>query len=347
MHRSTDGGLHWTLVVTASHTSPEGRATLPPVEELLPRGADSPASVLRINDAHTGVAYTLDGAAWMTATLEIEAGDRLLALLPSPNFAGDRTAFVVTQRAIWRTQDGGVTWSQWEESRFADPNDFDRKISSAAITPLLADGGVHLYLGTRQGEILAIDPSAMRWSAPSGAGAEAAQAQAPSPPSATLQSETQSGEPPAGLYRPTGALALIWENNPLIQQALGFAAAPQPVSSAAAIQRFDRGVMVWVEENGRIYAFLDDGRWFAYEDTFREGEPESDPAFAPPAGKLQPVRGFGKVWRRHPELREAIGWALAREEPATALRQPFEKGEMLGVGAYVFALSGENEGIWY
>ena len=78
-----------------------------------------------------------------------------------------------------------------------------------------------------------------------------------------------------------------------------------------------------------------------------EGEPESDPAFAPPAGKQQPVRGFGKVWRQHPELREAIGWALAKEEPATALRQPFEKGEMLGVGAYVFALSGKNEGVWY
>ncbi|MEJ5247707.1 MAG: hypothetical protein WHS90_08065 [Caldilinea sp.] len=346
-HRSTDGGLHWTLVVTASHTSPEGRATLPPVEELLPRGVDSPAPSLRINDDRTGVAYTLDGVAWMTATLEIEAGDRLLALLPSPNFTGDRTAFVVTQRAIWRTQDGGATWSQWEESRFTDPDDFDRKISSAAITPLLADGGVRLYLGTRQGEILAIDPSAMRWSAPVGAGVETAQAQAPLQPSVPLQPEAQIGEPPEGLYRPAGALALIWENNPRIQQALGFAAAPEPVSSAAAIQRFERGVMVWVQENGRIYAFLDDGRWFAYEDAFREGEPESDPAFAPPAGKQQPVRGFGKVWRQHPELREAIGWALAKEEPATALRQPFEKGEMLGVGAYVFALSGKNEGVWY
>jgi len=59
------------------------------------------------------------------------------------------------------------------------------------------------------------------------------------------------------------------------------------------------------------------------------------------------VRGFGKVWRQHPELRAALGWALAKEEPATALRQPFEKGEMIGVDAYIFALSGENEGVWY
>jgi len=345
-HRSTNGGLDWTLVATASHTAPEGpAATLPPLETLLPDSTAGPGPSLRIDDSHTAILYTLDGATWMTATLAVESGDALLALLPSPAFPSDRTAFVVTQRTIWRTQDGGVTWSQWEESPFVDRGDFNRKISSAAITPSLADGGYQLYLGTRRGEVLAVKPDTMRWSTP--ANEETAQAQAAPPPSTVLPAETQAQTPPAGLYRPSGAFALIWENNLNVQQALGFATTPEAIRSNAALQRFEHGVMVWVAENRRIYAFLDDGRWFAYEDTFREGEPESDPAFAPPAGKQQPVRGFGKVWRQHPELRAALGWALAKEEPATALRQPFEKGEMIGVDAYIFALSGENEGVWY
>lgn len=343
-HRSTNGGLDWTLVATASHTAPEGATTLPPLEALLPSGAGRPAPSLRINDSRTAILYMLDGATWMTATLAIEAGDALLALLPSPVFADDRTAFVVTQRTIWRTQDGGVTWSQWEESPFVNSNDFNRKISSAAITPSLVDGSYRLYLGTRNGEVLAVEPDAMRWSLPAG---ETEALQAAPPPSIAPSPEAQIMTPPAGLYQPTGAFALIWENNPHIQQALGFATAPEATRSNAAVQRFDHGVMVWVEENRRIYAFLDTGRWFAYEDTFQEDEPESDPSLIPPAGKQQPVRGFGKVWRQHPELRTAIGWALAKEEPATALRQPFEKGEMIGVGASIFALSGENAGIWY
>lgn len=344
-HRSTNGGLDWTLVATASHTGPEGPATLPPLETLLPDSTAGLVPSLRIDDSHTAILYTLDGAIWMTATLAVESGDTLLALLPSPAFSGDRTAFVVTQRTIWRTQDGGVTWSQWEESPFVDPGDFDRKITSAAITTLLADGGYQLYLGTRRGEVLAIKPDIMRWSTP--VPEETMQPAVAPPPSTVLPAETQTQTPSAGLYRPSGAFALIWENNMNVQQALGLATTPEAIRSSAALQRFEHGVMVWIAENKRIYAFLDNGRWFAYEDTFREGEPESDPAFAPPAGKQQPVRSFGKVWRQYPELRAALGWALAKEESATALRQPFEKGEMIGVDTYIFALSGENEGIWY
>ncbi|MFN2189329.1 MAG: hypothetical protein ACK2T3_11230, partial [Candidatus Promineifilaceae bacterium] len=30
-------------------------------------------------------------------------------------------------------------------------------------------------------------------------------------------------------------------------------------------------------------------------------------------GMYQPVRGFGKLWREHPEVQERLGWALSRE----------------------------------
>jgi hypothetical protein len=69
-----------------------------------------------------------------------------------------------------------------------------------------------------------------------------------------------------------------------------------------------------------------------------------------PEGRRQPERGFGKVWREHPEVRAQIGWAQAREEAITAQVQRFERGVMvrLGGGVVVTLLTGaENSGAWY
>ncbi|MFN3331420.1 MAG: hypothetical protein ACK47M_02760 [Caldilinea sp.] len=344
--QSTDGGLSWTLVITGDYSTPEGQASLPPVEELLPGASRQLAVNLRMDDYRTAVFYSLDGDEWLTATVEAQPGEPFVALLPSPNYAADRTAYVVAPAAIWRTTDGGATWTQWRQSRFTDPADFRQRIHSAAITPLLADDDYRLYLGTGSGEVLTLDPATMEWDEPTAPVAAAASPAADSPPAPPSLSEGLLDSPPEGHFRPTGELALFWDNKPDVQQALGWATTQRPTSSAAAIQRFDNGVMVWVEETARVYAFLNNGLWLSYADTFREGDPESDPAFAPPAGKQQPVRGFGKVWREHPDLRDAIGWALTKEEPATALRQPFERGQIMRVGVFIYTMVGEGEGTW-
>jgi hypothetical protein len=86
-----------------------------------------------------------------------------------------------------------------------------------------------------------------------------------------------------------------------------------PTVSAAAEQPFEKGVMIWLEKTDSIIVLHDDGRWRRFEDTWSEGEPESDPAIVPPAGRFQPIRGFGKVWRQRPEVRKALGWALGVE----------------------------------
>ena len=348
--QSTDGGLNWTLVVTGDYSTAEGQVSLPPVAELLPGASRQTAANLRMDDYRTAVFYTLDGGEWLTATVTAQPGELFVALLPSPDYAADRTAYVVAPAAIWRTTDGGATWAQWRQTRFTDPADFRQRIHSAAVTPRLADGGYRLYLGTGSGEVLTLDPTTMEWESPSAPVAAAApSATSPTnPPTATPSSPAEEllGDAPAGLFRPVGELALFWDNKVDAQQALGWAATERPTSSTAAIQRFDNGVMVWVEETGRIYAFLNNGRWLSYTDTFREGDPESDPAFAPPAGKQQPVRGFGKVWREHPDLRNAIGWALTKEEPTTALRQAFERGQILRAGVFVYPMVGETEGTW-
>jgi hypothetical protein len=101
-------------------------------------------------------------------------------------------------------------------------------------------------------------------------------------------------------------------------------------ATPAAIQRFEHGTMIWLKESNSIWVLYDapdqhrSGAWVApqrverYDDHFREGSPEFDPAYVPPAGKLQPVRGFGLVWRTQPMLRNDLGWALEPERGYTA-----------------------------
>jgi hypothetical protein len=94
---------------------------------------------------------------------------------------------------------------------------------------------------------------------------------------------------------------------------------PTPVnlSIQVAEQLFEGGRMFWVEPNREIWILVvtgeGSGTWSVYSDSWIEGEPESDPNIIPPDGMLQPVRGFGKLWRTVPELREQIGWAVSRE----------------------------------
>jgi hypothetical protein len=98
--------------------------------------------------------------------------------------------------------------------------------------------------------------------------------------------------------------------------------ASPPVYSPAAEQLFENGRMLWVQSTGTIYVVFGDGSpnpsgqppdgFVQYPDTWKEGEPESDPSLVPPAGRYQPVRGFGKVWRNGE--RDNLGWALGPEQ---------------------------------
>jgi hypothetical protein len=87
-----------------------------------------------------------------------------------------------------------------------------------------------------------------------------------------------------------------------------------------AAQPFERGTMVWVGRAdggpGLIFVLTTipaaDLTWSSYIDTYSEGEPVGTDELPPP-GKYAPVRGFGKLWRTVPELRQALGWALSPE----------------------------------
>ncbi len=87
-----------------------------------------------------------------------------------------------------------------------------------------------------------------------------------------------------------------------------------------AQQDFQNGFMFWISTRNVVWVLIttpgnpNTGEWRIYPDTFREGEPEFDPNLTPPSETFyQPRRGFGKLWRTTPGLREELGWATTPE----------------------------------
>jgi hypothetical protein len=87
-----------------------------------------------------------------------------------------------------------------------------------------------------------------------------------------------------------------------------------------AAQPFERGTMIWTGRAdgspGQIFVLTTvpsvDLTWTMYIDTYVEGEPIGIDELPPP-GKFAPVRGFRKLWRTVPEVRNALGWAISPE----------------------------------
>jgi hypothetical protein len=103
-------------------------------------------------------------------------------------------------------------------------------------------------------------------------------------------------------------------------------------------QVFEGGRMIWFRDTRQIAVLVGDevdpqqGDWLCFEDAFTEEEPEFLPTFQPPPDATttsdredpriqQPIRGFGKIWRENPELRERLGWALTSEIEHSPVRE--------------------------
>jgi len=148
---------------------------------------------------------------------------------------------------------------------------------------------------------------------------------------------------------PVRGFGRIWAQNRNVQRGIGCPVVatygPQPGSQELALdtayQPFERGAMVWISATVPyqtryqfIYTFFDDGTFQQFDDTWRPGQPESG-GLTPPAGKYEPVRGFGKVWREGTgaRVRERLGWATAPEKGGPGAYQKFDRGEMYWSGA--------------
>lgn len=124
-----------------------------------------------------------------------------------------------------------------------------------------------------------------------------------------------------------------------------------------AEQVFENGRMMWLSPTNQIWVMIlnqtGSGEWKVYESTFADGDPEDDPSLQVPNGKLQPIRGFGKLWRDNPDIREALGWATTPEFGYIS-RYEYHPGSNNGPGYHIlFSLYGEafrfneaSEGDW-
>jgi hypothetical protein len=122
---------------------------------------------------------------------------------------------------------------------------------------------------------------------------------------------------------------------------------PTPVQTQIRVaeQLFENGRMFWLEPTDQIWVMVvtDEGRgtWTIYPDTFIDGEQEFDPSLTAPEGLLQPERGFGKLWRSVPAVREALGWAVTPEFGYTSPYEYQAGGTVDAAGTYTRS-SGEH-----
>jgi hypothetical protein len=134
--------------------------------------------------------------------------------------------------------------------------------------------------------------------------------------------------------------------NPAVQQKLGCPRGA-PFNVKLVAEPFQTGFMFW-RETREIYVLstanilkgaATDTFW-RVPDNWNESIPASDPSQVAPAGLLQPVRGFGYVWRSNTTMRNSLGWAIAGEQPYDSTWQDFEHGWMMtGNNGGVFALA--------
>ncbi len=128
----------------------------------------------------------------------------------------------------------------------------------------------------------------------------------------------------------------IWQN---ITEAQALMRCPigQIQEFPGVYQGFEHGIMFWRELDKSIYIISElairqgqeTDHWWRVDDTWTDGEPESDPGLQAPGGLRQPVRGFGKVWRGNAFIREALGWATTDEIGMATLWMEFEGGWMM------------------
>ena len=137
-----------------------------------------------------------------------------------------------------------------------------------------------------------------------------------------------AGIPPGG-EEPAGKFGKVWREDESIAAKLGWAMEEER-SPEMARQEFERGMMLYVKDDSRIYVMHSNGVWQSFTDTWTADLPEDDPALVPPSGLVQPRFGFGKVWRE--QLRGTPrdpGWATALEVGYVGAAMRFERGVML------------------
>lgn len=100
--------------------------------------------------------------------------------------------------------------------------------------------------------------------------------------------------------------------------------------SPTSVQAFERGSMLWLAEWGTITVFKEDGSYESLDDLYDPQEPPPAALTTPaPAGLLEPLQGFGEIWRKLGGPTAPLGWASGPEQAYVATVQYFERGVVI------------------
>lgn len=275
----------------------------------------------------SGEAYALmpGGAVWRYA------GGQWAELPPvkEGQFLNGLVLYAAGDGAVWLgSYDGasrfdGQAWRQFTAQEGLPANQ---------IAAIAEDADGWLWFGTDKGAAR-VDPATLGLSTPTW----------PTPrptPTAAAPSPTPRVAPtpaPCALA-PAPAFAAVAADESIAGR-LGCPAG-EAVTTPAAFEPFERGIMLWRQDRRQIYALQAEGTWASYADTWEDSQPPSDATLTPPTGLQQPVRGFGKVWREQlggPQ--STLGWALAAEQRLVVIAQAFHSGLMIqGASGEVYIL---------
>jgi hypothetical protein len=106
----------------------------------------------------------------------------------------------------------------------------------------------------------------------------------------------------------------------------------EPVTTYAAAQHFQHGLMIWLDTPGRYYVFVEEPLYAGEERKHLDqiNDPlnitnDASQGLEPPQDLYAPVSGFGLVWRgdikQSSGYRKILGWALEPEFGYQAILQ--------------------------
>ena len=159
---------------------------------------------------------------------------------------------------------------------------------------------------------------------------------------------------------PVRGFGQLWTENDALRSKIG---CPETYEGGehgiqTAYEQFQNGMMIWIDVQDvynpihSVLVLYKDGTFARYEDTWADGQPIDDPNIIAPDGLYQPVRGFGKVWRDVPGVRDRLGWATEPEQGSTGAYQRFNYGTMILIDSpneiwvFYYDLNWQGSGTW-
>jgi hypothetical protein len=129
--------------------------------------------------------------------------------------------------------------------------------------------------------------------------------------------------------QPIRGFGLVYTANPNVASRLGCAVQPE-AGTSSVVQLFDGGVMLEFGNSKQILVLQNKGStWSNVQDTYQTGQVLPTPSTAPPAGRVAPVNGFGKVWLERQDIQSQLGWPTGPEQQfPTGASELFAHGRM-------------------